>query len=160
MVAKPLIVQPESVTDFHAFGEVLSVLLKGEQTAETLSVLFALIPLAAESAFQRQNRDVLFLVVDGRLSYFVNESWSEVEAGGLVYLPRGSLYAYRNIGITPAHHWFLSSPAGLEHFFEECATEFARPGGPDLNRLMVIGLEHGLELPDDFASAKGGRHEN
>jgi hypothetical protein len=103
---------------------------------------------------------VLFLVVDGRISYFVAGDWTEVEAGGAVYLPHGNIHAYRNVGITPSHHWILSLPSGLETFFERYAEEFAKLGGPDLKRIVDIGREQGLEVLNQSHSARKEKHEN
>ncbi len=35
-------------------------------------------------------------------------------------------------------------PFGIEIFFQRCAAEFARPGAPDMNRILEIGGEHGI----------------
>jgi mannose-6-phosphate isomerase-like protein (cupin superfamily) len=160
-LSKALIVQPENGKDLFAFGEALSVLLSGEQSQEAFTVVFSLIPVGGKSLLHYQHRkDCLFLVVDGRMSYWVNEVWTEVEAGGLVYLPKGNAHAYRNEGMTPAHHWYLSTPAGMERFFDICAEEFARADGPDLQRIMASGLEQGLELFSSSATEREEKHDN
>ena len=94
--------------------------------------------------------DEIFLVIEGRLSYFAEGSWTEVGPGGLVYLPRGAAHTYHNIGDTPSRHWILTAPSGFEHFFAACAAEFAKPGGPDEARLIDIHHEHGIELVKDI----------
>jgi quercetin dioxygenase-like cupin family protein len=156
--SRPVVVQPDTGTDLYAFGEVLSVLLNSKQTDGALTLMFDLIPLGGSSPLHvHSHEDVLFLVVDGRISYFVSGDWTEVEVGGAVYLPRGNVHAYRNIGITPSHHWILSLPAGLETFFERYAEEFARLGGLDLKRIVGIGE---LEWLNHNHSSKKGEHEN
>jgi quercetin dioxygenase-like cupin family protein len=158
---RPLIVQPDTGTDLYAFGEVLSVLLNGKQTEGALTLMFDLIPLGGSSPVHvHSHEDVLFLVVDGRISYFVLDNWTEVEAGGAVYLPRGNVHAYRNVGITPSHHWILSLPSGLEAFFERYAEEFGNLGGPDLKRIVEIGREQGPEVFEQNYSARTRNHEN
>ena len=158
---KPVIVQPDTSKDLYAFGEVLSVLLNGKQTDGTLTLMFDLIPLGGSSPlYVHSHQDVLFLVVDGRISYFVSGDWTEVEVGGAVYLPRGNVHAYRSVGITPSHHWILSLPSGLEHFFEQHAEEFANLGVPDLKRIVDIGREQGLESLEEDLSEKKENHKN
>jgi hypothetical protein len=39
-------------------------------------------------------------------------------------------------------------PAGFETFFAESAQEFAKTGGPDMERIVDIHREHGIELLD------------
>jgi glyoxylate utilization-related uncharacterized protein len=90
--------------------------------------------------------DELFLVVDGRVSFFVQGTWTEVRPGTAVYLPRGTVHCYRNVGDAPSRQWILTTPSGFEDFFARCAAEFARAGGPDMNRIVTIHREHGIEL--------------
>ncbi len=146
-LAKPAIVQPGEGTDLHAFGDVVSVLLGGEQTGGTLMVAFDTTPPGGgPPPHVHGNEDELFLVVEGLISYFVDGQWTEVGPGGAVYLPRGSTHCYRNIGTTPSRQWILTTPSGFEHFFARVAEEWAKPGGPDMNRIVAIHREYGIEL--------------
>jgi hypothetical protein len=63
---KPPIVQLGEGTDLHAFGDVLSVLLGGEQTGGTLMVAFDVTPPGGGPPHVHGNEDELFLV--GRLN--------------------------------------------------------------------------------------------
>jgi hypothetical protein len=68
---------------------------------------------------------------------------------GAVYMPRGAVHCYRNVGTTPSRQWIVTMPSGFEKFFARCAEEFARPGGPDMNRIVQIHHEHGIDLIDE-----------
>jgi hypothetical protein len=57
-------------------------------------------------------------------------------------------HCYRNIGTTPSRHWIITMPAGFETFFAESAQEFAKTGGPDMELIVDIHREHGIELLD------------
>jgi hypothetical protein len=37
-----------------------------------------------------------------------------------------------------------TTPSGFEKFFARCADEFAKPGEPDMSRIVEIGAEHGI----------------
>ena len=144
---KPTITQPGTGNDLHAFGDVLSVMITGEQTGGTLTVMFDETPPGGgPPPHVHSNEDELFLVVEGRISYFVEGQWTEVGVGGAVYLPRGNMHCYRNMGTTPSRHWILTTPSGFEGFFARCADEFAKTGGPDMQRIVEIHQEHGIEL--------------
>ncbi len=146
-VARPVIVQAGEGTDLHAFGDVVSVLLGGEQTGGTLMVAFDTTPPGGgPPPHVHGTEDELFLVVEGLISYFVDGQWTEVGAGGAVYLPRGSTHCFRNVGTTPSRQWVLTTPSGFEHFFARCADEWAKPGGPDMSQIVAIHQEHGIEL--------------
>jgi mannose-6-phosphate isomerase-like protein (cupin superfamily) len=149
-LSKSIIVQPGAGKDLRAFGNTLSVMLGGEQTGGAFSVMSELAPPGGGPPLHvHGTEDEVFLVVEGRISYFANGSWSEVGAGGVVYLPRGVEHCYRNVGTTPSRHWIITTPSGFENFFAHCADEFARPGGPDMQRVVEIHQEHGIELLGD-----------
>lgn len=141
-----IMVQPDSVPELHAFGDVLSVLLSGEQTDNKLTVMFDVTPPGVgPPPHVHSSEDEFFLVVEGRISYFAEGEWTEVGVGGAVYFPRGVVHCYRNDGETPSKHWILTTPSGFENFFGAIAAEFAKPGDPDMPRIVEISREHGIE---------------
>jgi quercetin dioxygenase-like cupin family protein len=142
-----MIVQPNSVPELHAYGDVLSVLLSGEQTGNTLTVMFDVTPPGGgPPPHVHSSEDELFLIVEGQISYFAEGQWTEVGVGGVVYLPKGVVHCYRNVGATPSKHWILTMPSGFEHFFSDSAAEFAKPGSPNMQRLVEINQAYGIEL--------------
>lgn len=145
--AKPIIVQTGEGKDLHAFGEVITVLLGGEQTDGTLTVMFDVTPPGGgPPPHYHKKEDELFLVADGRLSFFAEGEWTEVGPGGVVYLPKGVVHTYRNVGTTPSRQWVLTTPSGFEQAFARCADEFAQPGGPNMERVVGILREQGIEF--------------
>jgi quercetin dioxygenase-like cupin family protein len=145
--AQPAIVQRGMGRDLRAFGDMLSVMLAGGETNQTLTLMFDTPPPGGgPPPHVHSKEDELFLVVEGRVSFFVDGDWTEVLAGGAVYLPRGTVHSYRNTGTTPSRQWILTTPSGFENFFARCADESARPGGPDMERIVGFAREHGIEF--------------
>ena len=144
---QPRIVQPGGGQDLHAFGDVLSVMLGGDQTGETLAVMFNVTPPGGGPPPHFHTReDELFLIVEGRVNFFIEGVWTEVEPGGAVFVPRGTIHCYRNAGSIPSRQWVLTTPSGFEQCFARCAEEFRNAGGPDMNRIVEISREHGIEF--------------
>jgi len=147
---KPIIVQPEAGNTIHfPGGDIASIMLSGEQTRGTLAVLACTqAPDSGPPLHIHNNEDELFLIVEGHYSFFANERWIEVGAGGAVYLPKGIAHCYRNIGTTIGRHWVITTPSGWERFMSDYAHELANPDGPDQNRIVEITREHGIEHID------------
>ena len=143
----PVIIQPGSGEDLHAFGNILTVMLGGEQTGGTISVMSECTPPGGGPPLHVHSReDEIFLVIEGRISYFVNGQWIEVGPGGAVYLPRGCAHCYRNIGDVPSRHWIITTPSGFEKFFAACAQEFTKSDQPEAARIVQIHRDYGIEL--------------
>jgi quercetin dioxygenase-like cupin family protein len=85
-----------------------------------------------------------FLPLEGQVEFFLNGAWRPVSVGSVVYLPRGAVHAFRNVGQSPLKMLGQGAPAGFETFFSRCAEEFARPGAPDMPRILEISAEHGI----------------
>ena len=145
----PLIVQPGTGRDLPFPRGASSVMLGSEQTGGRLTVIYNTdAPGDGPPPHVHAHEDEMFLVVDGQYSYCVDGRWTEVGPGGVVYLPRGTVHCYRNVGTTPSHQWIITTPAGFERFFARFADELARAGGPDMSRIVSISLEHGITYPD------------
>lgn len=144
---KPLIVQSGEGEVLHAFGEINSIMLTGEQTGGNLTIMFDTTPPGLGPPLHRHsNEDEIFLVANGCINYNVEGKWTEVGPGGLVYLPKGTVHRYQNVGDTPSSHWIITNPSGFETFFKRCADEFANEGGPDMDRIEEISEDHGIEF--------------
>lgn len=92
------------------------------------------------------NEDEWFYVLEGRAEFFRDNAWVEVPVGTAVFMPKGVVHSFRNAGTTPLKQLIQTSPSGFEIFFSRCAEEFAKPGGPDMQRILEISAEHGIHF--------------
>ena len=66
-----------------------------------------------------EREDEFTFVFRGRIGGLVGEEETEVDAGGILFKPRGIVHALGNPTDEPVVVLELISPAGFEHFFEE-----------------------------------------
>lgn len=142
-----IIVHPNSGTELRAFGNILNVMISGSQSAGMIAVMTEQTPPGGGPPVHYHTReDEIFLVLEGKISYFANDKWTGVSPGGVVYIPKGAVHTYRNVGDTPSRHWIITQPSGFEKFFAAAAEEFGKPGGPDIQKIIEIHHDYGIEL--------------
>jgi hypothetical protein len=61
-------------------------------------------------------------------------------------MPRGVVHTFKNVGDRPSRVLIMTTSSGFEKFFARCAEEFAKPGGPNMPRIIEIGVEHGIHF--------------
>jgi len=62
----------------------------------------------------------------------------------MAFGPRGTPHAFQNIGETPGRLLVITTPSGLERFFEEFAALLPGPAGPDA--LAAVGHANWVEF--------------
>jgi quercetin dioxygenase-like cupin family protein len=143
----PLIIVPlgggESV---RAFGTEMLFQLTGKQTAGRNALATTIVPPHSPGPppHYHEREDEIFVVQEGRMAFLVDGTWEEVPEGSTVFAPKMSVHSLKNVGDAPAHVLTTMVPAGFEVFFARCAEEFAKPGAPDLARIVEISAEHGI----------------
>jgi quercetin dioxygenase-like cupin family protein len=147
LTTAPVIVHADGGKVVDAFGSAIRFMLTAEHTAGTLTLGLATVPPGdGPPPHLHETEDELFVIVEGRYSLLAQGTWTEVGPGAVVYLPRGSVHTFRNIGDTPARHWVLTTPSGFESFYEKSAEVFAAPGAPDMGRLVDLAGQHGIRF--------------
>ena len=129
----------------HAFGDEVTVKLGPAQTGGAFALVEAVTPPGGgPPAHFHLHEDEVFIVQEGAVEFWIDERWQRLEPGGVAYAPRGKVHTFRNAGDRPCRQWIIATPAGFETFFARCAAEFAKPGGPDMQRIVEISAEHGI----------------
>jgi quercetin dioxygenase-like cupin family protein len=129
----------------RAFGDEAIMHLEGADTGGALSLWTNITPPGSgPPPHYHLNEDEWFVVQEGRLNFLIDGQWQEVKAGGVVFAPRGSVHTFKNVGDRPARMIISTSPSGFETFFSRCADEFAKPDGPNMERIVEISAEHGI----------------
>jgi quercetin dioxygenase-like cupin family protein len=110
------VVQPASIEGLLTFGP-------GE-TAGAYSVLIGEGPpgAPAPALHEHPTTDELFYVAAGEGSFQLEDEQIVVAAGGLVFVPRGTVHTAWNAGSEPLRGLILISPGNVEHEFIEVGT--------------------------------------
>jgi mannose-6-phosphate isomerase-like protein (cupin superfamily) len=114
-------------------GDVVTVKAATRQTNGSLTVLELVIgPKKGPALHTHLREDELWYVI------------LRVSTGGLAFGPRGTPHAFQNIGETPGRLLVITTPSGLERFFEEFAVLLPGPAGPEA--LAAVGRASWVEF--------------
>jgi quercetin dioxygenase-like cupin family protein len=139
-----LLVRANEGRTLHAFGHAIVVLLDGKQTGEKFTAFLNITPPGCgPGPHYHDHEDEWFYIVEGRVSFFMNGTWTDLFPGDCVYSPRGSVHGFKNNTDEIIRVFINIAPAGFERFFAEAAEEWAQPER-DMNRITTIAEKYGL----------------
>jgi mannose-6-phosphate isomerase-like protein (cupin superfamily) len=104
----------------------------------------------------QHREDEAFYIVEGEYEFLDDGHTIRVGKGSLVYVPKGNLHTYKNVGTTLGKMLVSQTPGGLhELFFEEIGQEEAQDtfkpraheGLLDAERIVAIAATYGIEIP-------------
>ena len=122
----------------HAFGHTVVILLDGKQTDEKLTTFLNISPPGGgPGPHYHEHEDEWFYIVEGRVSFLINGTWTELSSGDSVYSPRRSVHAFKNITNQSIRVFITIAPSGFERFFAEAAAWWANPER-DMSQLETI----------------------
>ncbi len=149
-MSSPALTLPHERRILRAFGEEVQLLLTGAETGGRFAQWIEITPPGnGPPPHYHTQEEEWFHVLEGRFAFFKDQAWTEVPEGTAVFLPRNSIHTFKNVGDRPGRLLVTTSPAGFETFFARCAEEFARPGAPDMDRIVAISAEHGIHYVTD-----------
>lgn len=143
--ASPWITRPSEGKLIRAFGDEVTIHLGGAETGGKYAMATDVTPPGGgPPPHYHLHEDEWFYVLEGRVEFFKDNAWVEVPVGSVVFMPKGVVHTFRNPGDKPLRQLIQTAPAGFEVFFARCGEEFAKPGPPDMKRIVEISAEHGI----------------
>ena len=92
-----------------------------------------------------REQDKSFLILDGLFAFLLSEERFTASSGDFVYVPRGTLHQFTNVGTDAARLLVTFTPAGRhEEMFAELAV--LPPGPLDAARIAEINTRYGVEI--------------
>jgi EmrB/QacA subfamily drug resistance transporter len=107
------------------------VLLRSEQSDGRVSVVESFVPTDAKGPFlHTHDFDEAFYIVDGELTFQVEDRLITVRRGEIAFAPRGVPHTFTNRSGEPARSLIVCTPAGFERYFARMAAERAGVEAP------------------------------
>lgn len=107
------------------------VLLRSEETGGVVSMIETAPGPGAGPALHRHDFDEAFYVLEGELTFQVEEQRLTVGPGELAFVPRGVAHTFANFSDAPARQLIVCTPAGFERHFARMAAERQGVEPPD-----------------------------
>lgn len=96
-----------------------------------------------------------FYVLEGEFEFLKGDQAIQASSGSFVYVPKGVLHTFRNVGEASARFLAITTPGGLH---EKLLGEIGQPaeseslppapeGPPDVERIVRIAERYGTEIP-------------
>jgi mannose-6-phosphate isomerase-like protein (cupin superfamily) len=150
-------IRPGDGRSLRVLGELVTYKTTSERTGGAYS-LFEVVsePGGGPPPHVQHREDEAFYVVEGEYEFLDDAGHTvRVGTGSLVYVPKGNLHAYKNVGTTPGRMLVSQTPGGLhERFFEEIGQEAQvkskltlSRGQVDDERIVAIAATYGIEIP-------------
>ena len=132
-------------------GDTYTFKATGESTGGSLALLEASIPPGSgPPPHVHADEDEAFYMLAGALELMAGEEILIARTGDFVFVPRGTLHCFKNVGIDAARALILFAPAGFERFFAEVGSP-ARPG-EQAPPLSIDELKHIIELAPRYGA--------
>ena len=147
---------PGDGRSLRVLGELVTYKTTSERTGGAYS-LFEVVsePGGGPPPHVQHREDEAFYVLEGEYEFLDDGHTMRAGTGSLVYVPKGNLHTYKNVGMTLGKMLVSQTPGGLhERFFEEIGQEEAQnkfkptahEGLLDAERIVAIAATYGIEM--------------
>jgi quercetin dioxygenase-like cupin family protein len=134
-------------------GDTYTLKADSASTDGALAFLEASVPPGSGPPPHRHSReDEAYYVLAGRLEVLTGEHTFIAGPGDFVFIPRGTMHRFKNVGVDAARMVIMFVPGGFDGFLRGVG-EPARPGetappiGPEeLRRVLELAPRYGLEM--------------
>jgi len=105
-------------------GDLYSLLVTGAETNNAFFQFEAIVPDGGgPPAHVHSREDESFYIVSGRLEILLGDKTYQAKRGDFVYIPRGTVHRFKNVGGETAVQLVTFVPSGVERFFQEVFPE-------------------------------------
>lgn len=135
-------------------GDLYSLLVTGKETNNAFFQFEAIVPKGGGPPPHVHTReDESFYVVSGSLEILLGDKTYQAKRGDFVYIPRGTVHRFKNVGGDVAVQLVTFVPGGVEGFFQEVFPKVTdRTAAPPpvteelIRRMHEAGPKYGVEF--------------
>jgi mannose-6-phosphate isomerase-like protein (cupin superfamily) len=135
-------------------GDLYTFLVSTEETNGAFAALEKIIrPENGPPPHIHHSNDETLYVMEGTFSFLVGDQTVKAETGAYVYVPRGTVHTFKNIGMNTGRLLVTITPSGFEKYFEAIGTPvssreeaFAMKSEPDIELLVALAPKYNLEF--------------
>jgi quercetin dioxygenase-like cupin family protein len=146
-------VPPGEGESVWAVGDTYTFKAISENTGDAFMLIEASIPPQSGPPPHLHHReDEAYYVLEGEIEVMEDDRTFMARSGSFVFLPRGTLHRFKNVGAETAKMLIMAIPAGLEKFLREVGQP-AQEGrtapalGPEeIERTLAAGPKYGMEV--------------
>ena len=122
--AKPFFRAAGTAPAVYGPGDIYFMLVTGKESNNVFFQFEAIVPEGGGPPPHIHSReDETFYIVSGSLEILLGDKTHQAKAGDFVYIPRGTVHRFKNVGKDKAVQFVTFSPAGIEGFFQEVFPE-------------------------------------
>jgi quercetin dioxygenase-like cupin family protein len=159
---KPIFRQRGTAPAVWGPGDRYNFLATGEETNNAFFQFEAVVPVGGGPPPHIHSReDESFYLVSGGLEILVGASTYQAKAGDFVFVPRGTVHGFKNVGSTESVQLVTFVPAGMEGYFREVFRPVTDPNAAPppitdelIQKMQEAAPAYGVEFP---AQSDGGK---
>jgi mannose-6-phosphate isomerase-like protein (cupin superfamily) len=126
-------------------GDRVTIKAHTRNTNGSMSVHeIAIEPESGPALHTHLREDELWWVLEGEFRFKAGDAMLHAAEGGMAFGPRGVPHAFQNVGTTRGRLLVITTPSGLERFFEQFADLL--PGPLAGNELADVGMANWIEF--------------
>jgi mannose-6-phosphate isomerase-like protein (cupin superfamily) len=126
-------------------GDAVTVKADTRSTNGSLTILELLIePRSGPALHTHLREDEVWYVIEGDFRFKAGAAMLRASTGGMAFGPRGTPHCFQNIGDAPGRLLVVTSPSGVERFFEQFAALL--PGPLETDALTAVGAANWIEF--------------
>ena len=145
-------VPPGDGRSLWVVGDTYTLKVTSEDTNGALFFMEGIVPpQGGPPPHVHRETDEAHYVQEGELEVLDGDRTFVARAGSFVFIPKGTVHAFKNVGTETAKMLTLLTPAGFERFLEEAGRPAGEgtappPGPEDIERGIAAASKYDIEI--------------